>query len=175
MTSHTRRHTPVGGAYGPGGPDCACVLQPSVKFCASRTALRAEVLRTPISDHQPITVSAPIGRVRKQSTMRTVRSWGRADWDAICLDLLLADWTTLETSDDVNSMVDTFMEIWWSVLDRHCPARTRRSRRRGCPWITNDHELRPPSHVRTGRGVPYLAGSPHDRVPCGLPSSPEFS
>ena len=40
MTSHTRRHTPVGGAYGPGGPDCACVLQPSVKFCASRTALR---------------------------------------------------------------------------------------------------------------------------------------
>ena len=30
---------PVGGAYGAGGPDCACVLQPSVKFCASRTAL----------------------------------------------------------------------------------------------------------------------------------------
>ena len=38
--SHTRRHTPVGGAYGPVGPDCAYVLQPSVKFCASRTALR---------------------------------------------------------------------------------------------------------------------------------------
>ena len=40
VTSHTRRHTPVGGAYGPVGPDCACELQPSVKFCASRTALR---------------------------------------------------------------------------------------------------------------------------------------
>ena len=48
MTSHTRRHTPVGGAYGPVGPDCACVLQPSVKFCASRTALCAVRRVTPV-------------------------------------------------------------------------------------------------------------------------------
>ena len=39
-------------------------------------------------------------------------------------------------------MVDIFMQIWWTVMDRHCPARTRRSRRGGCPWITDNHELR---------------------------------
>ena len=103
---------------------------------------RAEVLSTPVSDHQPIVVSAPIGRLRKPRAERTTRSWGRADWNAICLDLLLADWTDFETSDDINSMVDIFMQKWWSVLDRHCPARTRRNRRRGCPWITGDYELR---------------------------------
>ena len=103
---------------------------------------RAEVLSTPVGDHQPIVVSAPIGRLRKLPAERAARSWGRADWDAICLDLLLADWTDFYTSNDINSMVDIFTKMWWSVLDRHCPARTRRSRRRGCPWITGDHELR---------------------------------
>ncbi|KAF0299077.1 RNA-binding protein Raly [Amphibalanus amphitrite] len=103
---------------------------------------RADVLTTPISDHQPIAVSAPIGRLRKQPTERTTRNWGRTDWDAVCLDLLLADWSNFDSNEDVNSMVDIFMQIWWTVIDRHCPARTRRGRRRGCPWITDNHELR---------------------------------
>ena len=106
------------------------------------TSSRADVLTTPISDHQPIAVSAPIGRLRKQPTERTTRNWGRADWDAICLDLLLADWSNFDSNEDVNNMVDIFMQIWWTVMDRHCPARTRRSRRGGCPWITDNHELR---------------------------------
>ena len=103
---------------------------------------RASVLSTPIGDHQPITVSVPIGRLRKPANERTSRNWGRADWDAICLDLLMSDWTAFETSEDINSMVESFMAIWWSVLDQHCPTRARRSRRRGCPWIRDDLELR---------------------------------
>ena len=33
-----RRHTPVGGTHRPKVPDCACVIDRIVKFCASRTA-----------------------------------------------------------------------------------------------------------------------------------------
>ena len=40
---------------------------------------RAEVLSTPVSDHQPIVVSAPTGRLRKLPAERAVRSWSRAD------------------------------------------------------------------------------------------------
>ncbi|KAF0305784.1 hypothetical protein FJT64_022658 [Amphibalanus amphitrite] len=80
--------------------------------------------------------------IAKQPTERTTRNWGRTDWDAVCLDLLLADWSNFDSNEDVNSMVDIFMQIWWTVIDRHCPARTRRGRRRGCPWITDNHELR---------------------------------
>ena len=39
MASYTLGHTPVGGTYRPKVPDCACVLQPVVIFCASLTAL----------------------------------------------------------------------------------------------------------------------------------------
>ena len=103
---------------------------------------RADVINIPISDHLPVAVSAPTGRVRKLPTECVTRNWARADWNAICLDLLLADWSNFDTNRDINSMVDIFMRIWWSVLDRHCPARTRRSRCVRCPWITDDYELR---------------------------------
>ena len=104
-------------------------------------AVRAEVLKTDISDHLPIAVSAPIGRLRKPAMQRTTRDWRRADWEAICLDLLLSDWAFLD-SNDINTMVEKLTTTWWEVIDRHCPARTRRYRRRGCPWITDDPDLR---------------------------------
>ncbi|KAF0299165.1 hypothetical protein FJT64_003567 [Amphibalanus amphitrite] len=103
---------------------------------------RVEVIETDISDHLPIAISAPVGRLRKLPVERTTRSWRHADWDAICLDLLLKDWTFLNTEGDINTMVEKFTATWWEVIDRHCPARTRRYRRAGCPWITDDPDLR---------------------------------
>ena len=49
------------------------------------------VLDAPIADHQPVLVEAPIGRLRARPTEHTGRNWRAADWDAICLQLLLAD------------------------------------------------------------------------------------
>ena len=105
-------------------------------------AARAEVIETDISDHLPIVVSAPIGRLRKLPVERTTRNWRGADWDAICLDLLLSDWSFLDSEEDINTMVEKFTATWWEIIDRHCPARTRRYRRGGCPWITDNADLR---------------------------------
>ena len=102
----------------------------------------ATVLPTPISDHQTVVAEAPIGRLRRRPTYRDTRSWRTADWDAICLDFLLADWDSLHSRDDVNQMVSDFMHIWTETIDRHCPVRRRRVRHPDCPWLTNNQPLR---------------------------------
>ena len=93
-----------------------------------------------ISDHQPIIVSARLGRRNAQWTTR--RSWRRADWDAICVDLLQSDWSLVDGATDVNTCLQYFMAIWNSVIDRHCPARRVRVSRPHCPWIEDDPDLR---------------------------------
>ena len=100
------------------------------------------VLDTDISDHQPVIVEALIGRLRRRATYRVTRSWRTADWDAICLDFLLADWDSLHNSTNVNQMVNEFMKIWNEVINRHCPIRKRRIRHPDCPWLTNNQPLR---------------------------------
>ena len=75
------------------------------------------MIETDVSDHLPIAVSVPIGRLRKLPVERTTRNWRHADWDAICLDLLLEDWTFLDTEGDINTMVEKFTVTWWNVVD----------------------------------------------------------
>ena len=100
-----------------------------------------KVLDAPIADHQPVLVEAPIGRLRARPTEHTGRNWRAADWDAICLQLLLADWSALQATEDVDEMVNIFMANWNAALDQHCPVRTRRFRRPACPWLS-DEDLR---------------------------------
>ena len=68
----------------------------------------AEVVVLPdaISDHQPVIVSAPLGRVRAPARWRAARPWGRADWDAICLAFLEADWSGVDVATDVNECTE---------------------------------------------------------------------
>ena len=100
------------------------------------------IIDSSMSDHQPVIVEAPIGRLRRRPTYKTTRSWRTADWDAICLDFLLADWDSLHNCSDVNQMVKKFMEVWTETLDRHCPLRRRRVRHPDCPWLTDNRQLR---------------------------------
>ena len=96
------------------------------------------MLSDAIGDHQPIMVSARLGRVR----WRTVRSWRRADWNAIRLDLLQSNWEEVDGATDVNECVQHFMNVWNTVMDRHCPPRRVRAVRPSCPWIADDPDLR---------------------------------
>ena len=100
------------------------------------------VLHTAFSDHQPVILEAPVGRLRRRPVYHYTRSWRTADWDAISLDFLLADWDCLHSRADVNLMVDDFMIIWTEVIDRHCPVRRRRIRHPDCPWLTDNQSLR---------------------------------
>ena len=100
------------------------------------------IIGSSMSDHQPVIVEAPIGRLRRRPNYKTTRSWRTAYWDAICLDFLLADWDSLHNCSDVNQMVKKFMEVWTETLDRHCPLRRRRVRHPDCPWLTDNRQLR---------------------------------
>ena len=73
-------------------------------------------------------VRARLGRVRRTAEWQTVRSWRRVDWNAVCHDLLLSDWSLVEAATDVNECVEQFMVIWDTVMDRHCPPRRVRVR-----------------------------------------------
>ena len=104
-------------------------------------APETSILPDAISDHQPIVMTARLPRVRRPARWRVLRNWRRADWSAICLELLLADWTQVDEADDVNSCVEHFMAIWNAAMDRHCPPRRVRVSRPSCPWL-EDPDLR---------------------------------
>ena len=88
-----------------------------------------------ISDHLPIIVNTAVPKPRRVARTYTCRPWHRADWDALCLDLLLSDWTEFDGATDVNELLDIFMRIWNSSADKHCPERSVRTRRPHCPWV----------------------------------------
>ena len=101
------------------------------------------VLQEDISDHLPIMVQTSIPKTRPIKKERVIRPWHRTDWNSLCLDIMLADWTELEVADDVNNMVAIFMEIWDDLINKHCPERvvkTGGSPR--CPWIQEVPGLR---------------------------------
>lgn len=71
-----------------------------------------EVLPDVIGDHQPVIMRARLGRVRREPRWRTQRGWRRVDWNAICHDLLLSDWSQVDGATDVDGCV------WNAVLER---------------------------------------------------------
>ena len=104
-------------------------------------AASTEVLSDAISDHQPVIVSARLGRVRVPAQWRVARRWNRADWDAICLSFLEADWSGVDGATDANECLRQFMAVWDSVIDRFCPTKRVRESQSRCPWLTDDPEL----------------------------------
>ena len=105
-------------------------------------APEVEVTTDIINDHQPVIVRARLGRARRPTEWRTVRSWRSVEWNAVCHDLLLSDWSLVEAAANVNESVDQFMEIWDTVMSRHCHPRRVRVRRSCCPWLSEDVDLR---------------------------------
>ena len=101
-----------------------------------------KVLADSPSDHQPVVCSVPLPKIRPTPVFREIRRWERADWDSICLDLLLADWKPMYEAPDVDGKLCEFMRTWDDVIDRHCPVvRVRSGRSGSCPWIREDPEL----------------------------------
>ena len=116
-----------------------------------------EVTTDTISDHQPVIVRARLGRVRHAAEWRTVRSWRRVNWNVVCHDLLLSDWSLVEAATDVNECVEQFMVIWDTVMDRHCPPRRVRARGSNHPWIADNAALRSLMRERDAARSVWLA------------------
>lgn len=94
-----------------------------------------------IADHLTVSVRVPFRRPSRRPAPFTTRSWRKANWDAVCLDLLYADWSSMYDASDVDNKVSCFLKVWWSVLDVHCPVKTITVRRPHCPWIENNPQL----------------------------------
>ena len=104
------------------------------------TRASVQVLREAVGDHQPVTCSVALPRIRLKPECE-IRRWDQADWSAICLDMLLADWEPMIATGNVNDKLDEFMLIWDTVLDRHCRTVRTRLAPPGCPWLRDNPEL----------------------------------
>jgi len=109
----------------------------------SETGLQysVKVLPDPVADHQPVLLRAAAPRQRRRPTVTTARPWGRVNWDALCLSLLLADWEPLHTAGTVDEKLDAFMKNWNAAVDTHCQPVTVTSRRPSCPWLHGDAQI----------------------------------
>ena len=75
------------------------------------TRASVAVLSEAFGDQQPVSCSVVLPRIRLKPEYREIRRWDRADWSAICLDMLLADWEPMLRAVDVDAKLDGFMLI----------------------------------------------------------------
>ena len=53
------------------------------------------------------------------------------------------DWNPVYDATCIDTKVNIFMQLWWSMLDSHCPLKTVALRRRKqCPWVDNNDTLK---------------------------------
>ena len=105
--------------------------------------LDAVVLPPPeaIADHLTVLVRVPFRRSKRRPTSFTTRSWRKVNWDAVCLDFLRADWSSVYGAVSIDEKVSEFLRVWWYVMDVHCPLKKVTPRRPRCPWLEDSPEL----------------------------------
>ena len=95
------------------------------------------------SDHDLVTADVRVTLRRHRPTEITVRSTRNLDQNALCLDLLLADWSKLyDDTPDVDTLWQSFLETWRPVIEKHMPLVTVKVRHPPCPWLEEDPDVR---------------------------------
>ena len=108
-----------------------------------QTATETRVTPCDISDHDLIsttistTVSTTVREPRQRVTV-TVRSTRRVNTNAMCLDLLLADWSGVTDCDNITDMWTAFLATWHPIIDHHMPMRTLQLRHQAYPWLRDE-------------------------------------
>ena len=95
-------------------------------FITNRHDLTADVTVVPcnISDHDLITASVSVAKTRHVVKTITVRATRRVNTDALCLELLQADWTSTYNSTCTTDKWNCFYSIWDPIINEHMPMRT---------------------------------------------------
>ncbi|KAF0310618.1 hypothetical protein FJT64_018415 [Amphibalanus amphitrite] len=114
-----------------------------------------------ISDHDLITALVADVKTQHVPETITVRSTRRVNTDALCLDLLQADWSQLYGADSTTNMWNSFLATWNPIIDRHMPMRTIRVRNRLGPWLDDDT-------VREAMAARDQARADRDHTPCDV-------
>ena len=121
----------------------------------------ASVTPCNISDHDLITALITDVKTRHVPKTITVRSTRHVNSDALCLDLLQADWSQLYGADSTSSMWNSFLAVWNPVINRHMPMRTIRVKNRPGPWLDGDA-------VRDAMAARDRARTDRDLTPCDV-------
>ena len=101
----------------------------------------ARVVPYNISDHDLITASFSDIKTRHTVKTITVRDTRRVNADALCLELLQADWTPIYNSNCTTGKWDSFYSTWDPIINKHMPMRTIPLKNRPYPWL-QDEEVR---------------------------------
>ena len=103
----------------------------------------AAAVKTHVSDHDLITVKAPLPRLKRRAREVITRSIRDVNFDSLCLDLLQSDWSRLySSSETIDDLYAAFLEIWYASVDKHCPLKRVKLRHPDRPWLTLDDDLR---------------------------------
>ena len=104
----------------------------------------ATVVKTHASDHDLITVRAPLLRPKKKPREVITRSIRNVNFDHLCLDLLQSDWSGLYRGDatSIDDVYANFLKVWNAAIDQHCPLKRVKLRHPDRPWLTLDDDLR---------------------------------
>ena len=119
----------------------------------------SDVVTSNISDHDLIISSVAGVRTSHQPRTVTVRSTRHLSQDALCLDLLLADWTPVYRTDTTSDKWDAWRSAWDPLIDRHMPKRQIRIRHQPQPWLHDDD-------VRAAMEARDAARLDKERTPC---------
>ena len=119
----------------------------------------AQVTPYNISDHDLITALITDVKTRHVPDTITVRSTRHVNDDALCLDLLQADWSELYEADSTSNMWNSFLTVWDPIINQHMPMRTIKVKHRPGPWLDDDS-------VREAMAARDQARADRDLTPC---------
>ena len=130
-------------------------------FITSKRELttNARVVPCNISDHDLITAIVSVNKTRHEVNTITVRSTRRVNTDALCLDLLQADWSPIYATHSTSDKWSRFLEVWGPIIDAHMPMRVIKLRHRPYPWLQDDD-------VREAMAARDQARMDRQRTPC---------
>ncbi|XP_043210133.1 uncharacterized protein LOC122375044 [Amphibalanus amphitrite] len=94
------------------------------------------------SDHDLVIAETTLQRERRRPVEVTIRSTRDLVPDALCLDLLVSDWSAVYGSADPADKWRAWLAVWSPVIDRHMPEKTIRPRHAPAPWLTDSDDLR---------------------------------
>ncbi|KAF0299105.1 hypothetical protein FJT64_003614 [Amphibalanus amphitrite] len=98
----------------------------------------ARVVSCNISDHDLIAATVSVVKTRHVVNTINVRSTRRVNTDALCLDLLQADWSPLYGANSTSDKWSCFLSTWSPIIDAHMPMRVIKLKHRPYPWLQDD-------------------------------------
>lgn len=112
------------------------------------------------SDHDLTTVNIASTQERRRAQEITIRSTRGLSEEALCLELLLSDWSRVYCAETTDEKWSAWRAVWSPVIDSHMPLTSVKVKHAPCPWLSDNAELRDMMRDRD------RARKDRDRQPC---------